>query len=143
ARAEIEQATTEAAIRVALAVLRKILPSIERRDALPEIEAVFAECLPRAIDEPRIVFRVPDALLDALKGRVDEVAQRAGFRGKVVLLSDDGLGASDCRIEWADGGAERSVDRIWKDVEELVGRVLNEPREPLSATAAPAAAAVN
>jgi flagellar assembly protein FliH len=138
ARAEIERSTTAAAIRLALAILRKILPSLEGRAALPEIEAMFADCLPRALDEPRIVFRVPDDLLDALGGRIDEMARRAGFLGKVVLLADGGLGASDCRLEWADGGAERSVERLWSDIEDLVRRALPEPLDPLRA-AAPAA----
>ena len=61
----------------------------------------------------------------------------------MVLLSDDGLGISDCRIEWADGGAERNVERIWKDVEELVSRALHEPHDSHQAAAAPAAAPVN
>ena len=143
ARAEIEQSTTKTAIHLALAVLRKILPSVERRIALPEIETVFADCIHRVLDEPRIVFRVPDNLLDALQGRIDEIVRRDGFHGKVVLLADDGLGTSDCRIEWADGGAERNVDRIWNDVEELVRRALQEPHDPLQAAAAPAAASVN
>jgi len=125
-RVEIEQSTTRSAVGVALAALRRILPTVERRVALPEIEAVLA-----------------DDLLDALRERVDEVGRRAGFHGKVVLLADGDLGVSDCRIEWADGGAERNVERIWKDVEDLVGRTLHEPTEPMTAAAEPAAATAN
>jgi flagellar assembly protein FliH len=142
-RVEIEQSTTRSAVGVALAALRRILPTVERRVALPEIEAVLADCLHRVLDEPRVVFRVPDDLLDALRERVDEVGRRAGFHGKVVLLADGDLGVSDCRIEWADGGAERNVERIWKDVEDLVGRTLHEPTEPMTAAAEPAAATAN
>lgn len=86
ARAEIEQSTTKTAIHLALAVLRKILPSVERRIALPEIETVFADCIHRVLDEPRIVFRVPDNLLDALQGRNrrNRAARRLPRQGGVV-----------------------------------------------------------
>ena len=139
ARAEIEQSTANGAIRVAIAILRRLMPSFARHGALPEVEAVFAECLHRVRDEPRVVLRVSDDLLDAMQPRVDEAARRAGFHGKVVLLADGGLGASDCRIEWADGGAERHVDRLCNDVEELVRRTLHEPQATPSDAATAAA----
>jgi flagellar assembly protein FliH len=138
-RAEIERSTTDAAIRLAIAVLRKLLPSFEQRSAMTEIEVVFSECLQRMLEEPRLVLRVPDDLLDAMRARVDENVRKAGFQGKVVLLADGGLGPSDCRIEWADGGAERNVERIWNDVEELVRRALDEPQKT-TRESAPAAA---
>jgi flagellar assembly protein FliH len=138
ARAEIERSTVANAVHAALVILRKILPSVERRVALPEIEAVLGDCLHRVLDEPRIVFRVADDLLDELSARIDAVARQAGFHGKVVLLADGGLGASDCRIEWADGGAERNVERIWKDVEEQVRLALQEPHNALPAAPATA-----
>jgi flagellar assembly protein FliH len=138
-RADIERSMTDAAIGLSIAVLRKLLPTLERQSALTEIEVVFADCLHRVLDEPRIVVRVPDDLLDPMKPRVDKAARQAGFQGKVVLLADEGLGASDCRIEWADGGAERKLERIWNEVEELVRRALHEPHDtPINA--APAAA---
>jgi flagellar assembly protein FliH len=141
ARAEIERSTVANAVHAALAILRKVLPTVERRVALAEIEAVLVDCLHRVLDEPRIVFRVADDLLDNLSGRIDAMARQAGFHGKVVLLADSGLGASDCRIEWADGGAERNVERIWKDVEEQVRRTLQESQNAVPASVAPAAAA--
>jgi flagellar assembly protein FliH len=132
-RAEIERSMTDAAIRLSIAVLRKLLPSLERQSALTEIEVVFADCLRRVLDEPRIVVRVADDLLDPMQQRVDRAAREAGFQGKVVLVAEDGLGASDCRIEWADGGAERKLERIWFEVEELVRRALHDHSVPMNA----------
>ena len=85
---------------------------------------MLVDCLHRVLDEPRIVFRVADDLLDNLSGRIDAMARQAGFHGKVVLLADSGLGASDCRIEWADGGAERDMTRFWAEIDETAKRAV-------------------
>ena len=84
----------------------------------------------------------PQTELPPLEGLDLPGLSSAGFRGKVVLLADDGLGASDCRLEWADGGAERKLERIWNEVEELVRRALHEPHDAPT-KAATAAAATN
>ena len=96
-------------------------------------------------DEPRIVVRVADDLLDALRDRLSQVARAAGFQGKIVLLSDDTLQDSAVRLEWADGGAERDPAQTWREIDDILGRVLGptqkaDPEDPDS-TAMPAASA--
>jgi hypothetical protein len=49
---------------------------------------------------------------------------KAGYSGEVVLLADNQMGLSDCLVEWADGGAERNVERLWSEVEEVLHRTL-------------------
>jgi flagellar assembly protein FliH len=48
----------------------------------------------------------------------------AGFEGKVVVMAAPGLGAADCKVEWADGGAERDVERLMRDIEEVAERYI-------------------
>ena len=47
------------------------------------------------IDEPRMVIRVADEDLDALSERIDTIAKRRGFAGKVVLLAEPSVAAGD------------------------------------------------
>ena len=42
---------------------------------------------------------------------------RVGYAGKMIILADNTLEANDCRLEWADGGMERSVNLTWSEVE--------------------------
>lgn len=113
-----------ASVDIALAAVRKLLPEAARRRGLSEIEAVIRDCLLDMVDEPRIVIRVADEMLDMLSARVEPITERLGFAGSVVLLAEPGMGPADCRIEWADGGAERLSSRVWQDIEAAVARLV-------------------
>jgi len=68
-------------------------------------------------DEQRIAVMLPPQHLETLKERIDRIALERGFAGKLILIADDGLGPSDCRVEWADGGAERLYERLFAQIE--------------------------
>ena len=81
--------------------------------------------------EPRLVAYVHSARLDALQERLAQLSASSGFEGRVVLIGDDEMGQSDCRVEWADGGVEREAGRIWRAIEEALTRyVAAEGRDP-------------
>ena len=113
-----------ASVEVALASVRKLLPEAARRRGLGEIEAIIRDCLLDMVEEPRIVIRVADEMLDMLRARVEPITERLGFAGSVVLLAEPGMGPADCRIEWADGGAERLSSRVWQEVEAAAARLV-------------------
>jgi len=137
ARADADrQAANHTAINAAATIARKLLPSLAGRHGLAEVEGLVSECLARVVDEPRVVVRVADALLDPLKERLDALAATQGFRGRFVLLADPALAEGDARIEWADGGGERDLAAVWRQVDGVIKRYLDDER-------APAATAVN
>ena len=137
--AEHHQARLRNAVEVAMAALRKLFPDLARRHGLEEAMALLASCLERLDDEPRLVIRIADAALDAVKMRVDSLTQRCGYEGRVILLADDSLAEGDLRIEWADGGAERDSGRLWQEIEEILagagvtGRTEAAAAEPATA----------
>lgn len=98
--------------RMALHVVQKMMPALAEKNALPEIERIIAAAIEARRDEPRLAVTVPTALLENLRARIDALAAERGFAGSLILIADDGLGPSDCRIEWADGGSERLLDRL-------------------------------
>lgn len=105
------------ATKLALRVTHKLLPNTAQKFSLEEIERVIVENLDVRKDEPRIAVMVPTQHLDSLKARVDDLALQRGFAGKLILIADDAMGASDCRVEWADGGAERMYERLFSQIE--------------------------
>ncbi|MGE0254137.1 MAG: hypothetical protein AB7N54_07515 [Alphaproteobacteria bacterium] len=126
------------ATSLVLAICRKLMPALARTHALGEIEALVRDCLMDLDDEPRVVVRVPDALLDVLQDRIEALGD--GFDGRLVLLGDDAMAPSDCSVMWADGGAERDLDRLWRDIDRAVERVTAAAETNGSATpVAPAA----
>jgi flagellar assembly protein FliH len=113
----------DTAIQVALAVCTKMLPTLMERHGTDEIEAVIRQCLGDLMDEPRIVVRVSDDILDDIRDRVDRITAETGYAGAFVLLADAALAPGDCRVEWADGGAERLGNQVWRDVEGVISRL--------------------
>ena len=111
-------------VDLALAIVRKLHPALVERQGLAEIESVLSQCLESLKQEPRLVTYVHSARLDALQERLAQLSTSTGFEGRVVLIGDDAMGESDCRVEWADGGVEREAGRIWRAVEEALNRYL-------------------
>jgi len=86
-------------------------------------------------DEPRLVIRVADAMLDPVTTRLTALAEQQGHTAKLVFIADATLAPADCRIEWADGGAERDIARLWGDIDRAVANALRStspsaPRTP-------------
>jgi flagellar assembly protein FliH len=118
-------------VDLALAIVRKLHPALVERQGLAEIESVLSQCLESLKQEPRLVAYVHNARLDALQERLTQLSAASGFEGRVVLIGDEAMGESDCRVEWADGGVEREAGRIWRAVEEALARyIAAEGRDP-------------
>lgn len=107
-------------LTLALAIARKVVPPVARDHAEEAVEDVIRECLPKLRDEPRIVVRVHASVMRPLRKRIDAIQVKSGFPGDVILLEDDELEEADCRVEWSDGGAERTVAEIWGEIEKAV-----------------------
>jgi flagellar assembly protein FliH len=130
--AAIRGQTVGEAVKVVSAAIHKMVPELARRNALNEIERLIRECLQAIYDEPRVVVRAHDSVIAMLQGRIDAMAAGCGFNGKIVLFGDEQLSEADCRVEWADGGAERNLGEMWKQIDEALARVVDGSR-----TAAP------
>lgn len=125
--AKAREARDRETLDLCVGLLRRLFPALARKHGQSEIEQVFQDALERLRDEPRVVVRCADRHLDGLKERVDGLAARLGFEGRVVLLADETMQPGDARVEWADGGVERDSERLWQDVERAVERALAPP----------------
>lgn len=112
-------------LRLTVAMLRRLLPRLIAEYGVTEIEAVVRDCFHRLRDEPRLVVRVADSLLDEIERRVAALASRAGFEGRIVFLAQEDMRPGDVLVEWADGGAERKSDAIRQEIEVALSRALN------------------
>ena len=110
------------AVTVAVAIVRKLFPDLNRRNGLEEVEKVIEEALRTLRDEPKVTIRVSEDRRDAVAGRIDEVTAGVGYEGKVIVLGDPDQGAGSCRVEWSDGGAERDTDAMWQEIDTIIAR---------------------
>jgi flagellar assembly protein FliH len=110
--------------RLAHAMIEKLLPALSERYGLAEVEAVIADGVARALDEPRLLVRLSPDNAEALEGRIDALVRHSGFEGRVSIIREESLGPADVRVEWGDGGAERITHRVWMEVTSIVDRAI-------------------
>lgn len=81
--------------------------------------------------EPRLVIRVADAVLDAVKARVETLADAYGFQGRLIFLAEPSLMPGDGLIEWPDGGIEirqqTRLDEVRSKTESFVASLATRP----------------
>ncbi len=131
---QAQAAARAEAVSAAAAIARKLASHAMAREPLREIEALVLRCMDDMRDEPRLVVRAAEAVAKLLDERIDALVSQSGFGGKVMLVPDDSLPATDCRVDWADGSAERNQAALERDVDQAVQRYLQglmaEAREP-------------
>ena len=127
--ARSRMAATQSGVEAAIALVHKVMPALARRHGLSEVEAVVTDCLAALLKEPHVVVRVDDSLLDPLQERIGDLTATTGFAGQIVLLGEPGMGPGDCRVEWADGGAERNSERLWHEIDAAADRIRSWPED--------------
>jgi flagellar assembly protein FliH len=119
--ADIEQIRQQSA-EIAFAVARRLAPMALEAMPVADVERALRDAIHQAIGEPRIVLRASARVVEALNGRIGEIAHEEGFEGRIVLAADPAIRGADCRIEWRGGGAERSEAAIERALGELIAR---------------------
>ncbi|WP_026987218.1 FliH/SctL family protein [Fodinicurvata fenggangensis] len=119
----LERARTDA-VRSGILVIQKLFPRLVERHGDQEVRGLLEDSLTRLMEEPRVVIRVHDSQLDALRGQMEQIKDESGYEGKTVLLADQEVRPGDIRIEWADGGVERDSERAWQEIGKLIEHTL-------------------
>jgi flagellar assembly protein FliH len=95
------------AVDVAVAVARKLAPTLIAREPFAEISALASDCFRQLVTAPHIVVRVNDEVYGTAKEALENIARSCSFEGRLVVLAEPEIATGDCRIEWADGGINR------------------------------------
>ena len=120
----IEDRMESEAVDVALSVARKLCTELMAAEPLTEVMALVSDCFRHLTSTPHIVVRINDTLYEAARDRIDQIAKRNGFEGRLVILAEPDIVSGDCKIEWADGGVTLDRSSIEAKINELVGRYL-------------------
>lgn len=96
-------------------------------------EETIADCVREALAdlraEPRITVRVAPHLADPVADRLQDVADKMGFEGAVVVRADEEVVGGDCVLEWRAGVIERTAADIETRIGEAVEKWLARPTE--------------
>jgi len=107
ALASIETRLECEAVEVAVAVARKLVPTLLAREPFAEISALASNCFRELVTAPHIAVRVNDALYAEAREALEDIVRARSFEGRLVVLAEPDIAVGDCRIEWADGGITR------------------------------------
>lgn len=117
-------------VRLTLSIVKKLMPGLSRKYSEDEIISLVRQSLNDRADEPRIVVSVHDAMLETLREKIDDITAAQAFQGQVIIIADENLDTTDCRIEWADGGIEKDFDKIYASIDQAFQSVLNRIKMP-------------
>lgn len=115
------------AAKLAFAIIEKLAPALVEKTPLEEIELIIEHCLKNSPLEPRLVIRVDEAVLPNLQDKLEEMKRKSGYAGQVILISEAMPHISDCRVEWANGGAERDFQGLMGEIEKTVQHFIDSP----------------
>ena len=137
--ADVEMRMETEAVDIAVAIARKLSGALVAAEPLGEITNLISDCFAHLVATPHLVVRINDALYETARERIEKLAKRSGFEGRLVILAEPEIANGDCRIEWADGGVVLDRMAIDAKINELVGRYMASrnlaSRNPAAATA--------
>ena len=93
--------------------------------AMPEasVETLVKDCLNVLIRQPKICLLVHPTLKDTMADRVNAVITSLRAECALEVVGSDALSPGEARLEWKDGRAERRLDEIWSQIENMLSAV--------------------
>lgn len=119
------RANQQTAAEMAHKIAMTLAPAMIKREPVAEIKAVIADCLQHLHREPHLAVRVSESALEETRPYVEKMAHECGIEERVLLLADPSLGASDCKVEWSEGGVSRSQNEIEEEITLIINRYLD------------------
>jgi flagellar assembly protein FliH len=112
-------------INAAIAVVKKSFPQMTDVHGTDEIEKMVGKILTHILEEPRVVISVNEEIKEPLSVRMEDITKSAHFDGRVVIRGESDISQGDCKIEWSNGGAERNLEELWQQIDQVVEENLN------------------
>lgn len=129
ARARAARADSEAQLlRFAETAFKRLMPAYAEAHGEAEILAVLREVAALILGEAALTVRLRPDRLSALEPALHELTQKAGYDGRLTLIGDAALGASDVVVDWGDGQAARRL----AEAETALARALDETMATLT-----------
>jgi flagellar assembly protein FliH len=108
------------AIKISRAITKKSFPSINAEHGVHEIEQLIRQILNQILEEPRVKIQVHPSLTEQISERLHEISTDTHFEGRVHIIADETINQGDCRIDWSNGGAERNLENVMREVDVII-----------------------
>lgn len=121
---EVECVRREAA-QLAFTIGTKIAGKLLDETPTRGMEELIDECLGNLRSEPHVHILVHPQNAENIGTRIQETINGRSFGGQLHISPSDGLSETDVRIEWANGGVERSHQEIVKAIAAIIDQKWN------------------
>lgn len=116
---EVEHVRAEAA-QLAFAIGTKIAGKHLEEHPTQGIQTLIDDCLANLRSEPHIHIQVHPQNAEVISERIQSSINGRSFGGQLHISPSDGLSDTDVRIEWANGGIEKSHHEIIKAIAAVI-----------------------
>lgn len=106
-----------------LTLLQKFIINLEQEQAEELLNKFLEDNFANFIKEPKLTFYFNPEIIKKGQDIVARLAHKGDYEGKIVLQKDSSLGLSDCRVEWALGGAERNSEKMKEQAQALLSEL--------------------
>jgi flagellar assembly protein FliH len=107
-------------VRVVTALVGRLAPPLLDAVAEAELDNLLAEVLAAAVGQPVLDLRLAPPAAERLRPQMDDLAAKAGFRGKINIIADATQPAGAARADWGSGGAEHSPRSLERQLGDAV-----------------------
>ncbi len=118
----LSQEVETSAMQIAIQAINKILPTLEHDVAKKEVEAFLSGNFGNFCKETNLSFSFHPDMAIQIAPLLSKLADKNDFEGKISVHKDINLGLSDCRVEWKNGGVERSSGKIIDKIKGLISK---------------------
>lgn len=108
-------------LQLAREAIVKLVPAIEKENASALVADFLDKNFKNFKNEAKLSFYFNPDIIKQMQETIARLANINDFEGKISLHKDASLKVSDCRIEWENGGVERSGEQAL----EKVGKIFN------------------
>lgn len=127
--AQNDEKREQQSLRFTMDVITKLFPTLEKEQAVSEINKFMTDNFPNFRREAYLSFSFNPEVISEVSSIIAKLANSNDFEGKISVHKDASLGASDCRIEWENGGVERNTHKMLEKVNELLDDKMTSTEE--------------
>lgn len=120
------------ALRLSIAALDLLFPSLNERMGADEVKKVIQKTLIDHRKTKEITIRVSEGMKGEIETMISRIRQDEHEDVLWRVLEDPALSPGDCALEWSDGGAVRNPEKTAADIRKNLESLLGAPQERIS-----------
>lgn len=121
------QVMRDEAARLALVAAQKIAGAALEAHGVERAATAIEAAMDQLRHQPRLLVKLAPDAADALKPRIDELAQAHGYGATILVRAQAGLRDGEVVIDWSDGMVAMSPEETAAQIEALIEAALATP----------------